>query len=34
MNKVERMAGEPAEVVAKPEARGFGHFYVDGGDAI
>jgi dihydrofolate reductase len=32
--KVERMAGEPAEIVAKLEARGFGHIYVDGGDTI
>ena len=32
--KVERMAGEPAEIVAKLEARGFGHVYVDGGDTI
>ena len=28
------MAGEPAEIVAKLEARGFGHLYIDGGDTI
>ncbi len=28
---VEQMAGEPAEIVAKLEARGIKHIYVDGG---
>jgi dihydrofolate reductase len=32
--KVEQMAGEPAEIVAKLQTRGFGHLYVDGGDTI
>ena len=31
---VERMAGEPAEVLAQLAARGFGHAYVDGGRTI
>ena len=32
--KVEQMAGDPAEVVAKLEASGVKHAYVDGGDTI
>src|ERR1041384_1227411 len=31
---VERMAGEPAAIVAQLEARGIGHVYVDGGVTI
>jgi dihydrofolate reductase len=31
---VERMAGEPAEIVAMLSARGFAHAYVDGGITI
>jgi dihydrofolate reductase len=31
---VERMSGEPAEIVAKLAARGLGHIYVDGGVTI
>jgi len=31
---VEHMSGEPAEIVAKLEARGIGHVYVDGGITI
>jgi len=31
---VERMAGEPAEVLSQLETRGFGHVYVDGGLTI
>jgi dihydrofolate reductase len=31
---VERMDGEPAEIVARLEARGIGHIYVDGGITI
>jgi len=31
---VEQMGGEPAEVVARLEARGVGHIYVDGGITI
>ena len=31
---VEQMHGEPAEVVARLEARGIGHIYVDGGLTI
>ncbi len=31
---VERMSGEPADVVAQLEARGFSHIYVDGGLTI
>jgi dihydrofolate reductase len=31
---VERMSGEPAEVVARLSARGIGHIYVDGGITI
>ncbi|HEY3350706.1 MAG TPA: dihydrofolate reductase family protein [Thermoanaerobaculia bacterium] len=31
---VERMAGEPAEIVALLSARGIGHAYVDGGITI
>lgn len=31
---VERMSGEPADIVAQLEARGIGHVYVDGGVTI
>ena len=31
---VEQMGGEPAEIVARLEARGVGHIYVDGGITI
>src|SRR5262245_18238662 len=31
---VEQMQGEPAEVMARLEARGIGHIYVDGGVTI
>ncbi len=31
---VERLSGEPAEIWARLEARGFRHLYVDGGDTI
>lgn len=31
---VERVAGEPAEVLSQLAARGFGHVYVDGGRTI
>ena len=31
---VQRMAGEPAAIVAELEARGIGHVYVDGGVTI
>jgi dihydrofolate reductase len=31
---VERMAGDPANVVAQLEARGIGHAYIDGGITI
>ena len=31
---VERMSGEPAEIVARLAARGLGHLYVDGGITI
>jgi dihydrofolate reductase len=31
---VQRMAGEPAAIVAQLEARGIGHVYVDGGVTI
>ena len=31
---VEQMSGEPAEIVAQLEARGFKHVYVDGGITI
>lgn len=31
---VERMSGDPAEIVAALEARGIGHIYVDGGVTI
>jgi dihydrofolate reductase len=31
---VERMSGEPAEIVSKLAARGLGHIYVDGGVTI
>jgi len=31
---VEHMSGEPAEIVARLEARGLQHIYVDGGDTI
>jgi dihydrofolate reductase len=31
---VERMSGEPAEIVAELAARGLGHIYVDGGITI
>src|SRR5260221_314746 len=31
---VEQMAGEPAEIVAQLEARGFAHIYVDGGITV
>jgi dihydrofolate reductase len=31
---VEQMGGEPAEIVARLEARGLGHIYVDGGITI
>jgi dihydrofolate reductase len=31
---VERMAGEPAEIVAQLEARGIRHAYIDGGVTI
>jgi dihydrofolate reductase len=31
---VEQMGGEPAEIVARLEARGIGHIYVDGGITI
>lgn len=34
VGRMEQMAGEPAEIVAKLEARGFGHLYIDGGDTI
>lgn len=32
--KVEQMAGDPAEIVAKLEASGVGHAYIDGGETI
>jgi dihydrofolate reductase len=32
--RVEHLSGEPADIVARLEARGFGHLYVDGGDTI
>ncbi len=32
--KVEQMSGEPAEIVAKLEASGATHLYVDGGDTV
>jgi len=32
--RVERMSGEPADVVSKLSARGIGHIYVDGGITI
>jgi dihydrofolate reductase len=32
--KVEQMAGDPKEIVAKLEASGVGHAYVDGGETI
>lgn len=32
--RVEQMAGDPAEVVAKLSARGFNHAYVDGGVTV
>lgn len=31
---VERMSGDPADIVAQCEARGLGHVYVDGGITI
>ena len=31
---VERMSGDPADIVAALEARGIGHIYVDGGETI
>lgn len=31
---VEQMSGTPSEVVARLEARGMGHIYVDGGETI
>jgi dihydrofolate reductase len=31
---VEQMGGEPAEILARLEARGVGHIYVDGGITI
>ena len=31
---VERMSGDPAEIVSQLEARGIGHVYVDGGITI
>jgi dihydrofolate reductase len=31
---VERMSGDPADIVAQLEARGIGHIYVDGGITI
>jgi dihydrofolate reductase len=31
---VERLAGEPADIVAQLESRGIRHVYVDGGDTV